>query len=79
MLKKMDYVMIIFTDMNRSVEFYRDNLGIPLKFQSEEWGKLDSTFATCSMVHAQSPIDIKGATAADIPGGIVHQTDLHNE
>jgi len=32
-----------------------------------EWGKLDSTFATCSMGHAQSPIDIKGATAADLP------------
>jgi carbonic anhydrase len=32
-----------------------------------EWGKIDTSFATCSMGHAQSPIDIKGATAADLP------------
>jgi len=32
-----------------------------------EWGKIDTTFATCSMGHAQSPIDIKGATVADLP------------
>ena len=31
------------------------------------WGKLDSTFATCSIGHTQSPIDIKGATSADLP------------
>jgi len=37
MLKKMDYVMVIVSDMNRSVEFYRDKLGIPLKFQSPDW------------------------------------------
>jgi carbonic anhydrase len=32
-----------------------------------EWGKIDTSFAACSMGHAQSPIDIKGATAADLP------------
>jgi carbonic anhydrase len=31
------------------------------------WGKLDSTYATCSQGHAQSPIDIKGASPADLP------------
>jgi carbonic anhydrase len=32
-----------------------------------EWGKLDSAFATCSVGHTQSPIDIKGAKKADLP------------
>jgi carbonic anhydrase len=32
-----------------------------------EWGKLDSTYATCSFGHTQSPIDIKGAKSADLP------------
>jgi carbonic anhydrase len=32
-----------------------------------EWGKLDSTYSTCSLGHAQSPIDIKGARSADLP------------
>lgn len=32
-----------------------------------EWGKLDSAYATCSTGKTQSPIDIKGAKAADLP------------
>ena len=32
-----------------------------------EWGKIDTSFATCSTGHVQSPIDIKGAVAADLP------------
>jgi Carbonic anhydrase len=31
-----------------------------------EWGKIDTTFAACSM-GTQSPIDIKGAVASDLP------------
>lgn len=37
MFTKIDYTMIVVSDMNRSVEFYRDRLGIPLKFQSPDW------------------------------------------
>jgi carbonic anhydrase len=40
-------------------------------YQGEEgpaaWGKLDAAFATCSVGHTQSPIDIKGAKSADLP------------
>ena len=31
-----------------------------------EWGKLDSSYATCSLGHTQSPIDIKEAKKADL-------------
>ena len=44
MFKQIDYTMIIVSDMQRSVEFYRDKLGIPLKFQTPEW----TEFATGS-------------------------------
>ena len=37
MFQKVDYVMIIVSDMKRSVEFYRDKLGLQLKFESPEW------------------------------------------
>lgn len=37
MLKQLDYTMVIVSDMKRSVEFYRDKLGIPLKFESPDW------------------------------------------
>ena len=32
-----------------------------------EWGELDPAFATCQLGKLQSPIDIRGAKAADLP------------
>ena len=32
-----------------------------------EWGELDKTFASCQLGKVQSPIDIRGAKAADLP------------
>jgi carbonic anhydrase len=32
-----------------------------------KWGELDQTFATCKLGKVQSPIDIRGAKAADLP------------
>ena len=37
MFKQIDYTMVVVSDMQRSVEFYRDKLGIPLKFQTPDW------------------------------------------
>jgi lactoylglutathione lyase len=34
---KIDYVMITVSNMARSVAFYKDKLGIPMKFGSPEW------------------------------------------
>src|SRR4029077_13030373 len=33
----------------------------------KEWGALKSEFATCKVGKVQSPIDIRGAKAADLP------------
>jgi carbonic anhydrase len=32
-----------------------------------EWGELDKGFATCKLGKVQSPIDIRGAKATDLP------------
>lgn len=37
MFTQIDYTMVVVSDMQRSVEFYRDKLGITLKFQSPDW------------------------------------------
>ena len=37
MFTQLDYTMVVVSDMQRSVEFYRDKLGITLKFQSPDW------------------------------------------
>lgn len=50
MFKQMDYAMVIVSDMKRSVEFYRDTLGIELKFESPEWTEF-STGATTLALH----------------------------
>jgi lactoylglutathione lyase len=37
MFQQVDYVMIVVSNMQRSIQFYRDILGLPLKFDTEEW------------------------------------------
>jgi len=49
MFEKLDYVMVIVSDMNRSVEFYRDKLGIPLKFQSPDWTEFQMEGTTLAL------------------------------
>ena len=50
MFTQIDYTMIIVSDMKRSVAFYRDTLGIPLKFESPEWTEF-ATGATTLALH----------------------------
>ena len=50
MFNQIDYTMIIVSDMKRSVAFYRDTLGIPLKFESPEWTEF-ATGATTLALH----------------------------
>ena len=50
MFSQIDYTMIIVSDMDRSIEFYRDKLGMPLKFQSPDWTEF-LTGATTLALH----------------------------
>jgi lactoylglutathione lyase len=47
--KQIDYTMIVVSDMDRSVEFYRDRLGIPLKFQSPDWTEFQTGTTTLAL------------------------------
>ena len=49
MFKQLDYTMIIVSDMNRSVEFYADKIGLPLKFQSPDWTEFDTGTTTLAL------------------------------
>ena len=49
MFKQIDYTMVVVSDMDRSVEFYRDKLGIPLKFQSPEWTEFQTGVTTLAL------------------------------
>jgi len=50
MFKQIDYTMVVVSDMKRSVEFYREKLGIPLKFESPDWTEF-ATGATTLALH----------------------------
>ena len=39
MAPRLAYVMLFVADMDRAVKFYRDTLGLPLKFQSPGWSE----------------------------------------
>jgi lactoylglutathione lyase len=49
MFKQIDYTMVIVSDMGRAVEFYRDKLGIPLKFESPEWTEFQTGATTLAL------------------------------
>ena len=34
---RVSYSIVFVSDMNRAVSFYRDVMGLPLKFESPEW------------------------------------------
>ncbi len=49
MFNQIDYTMVIVSDMGRSVEFYRDKLGIPLKFETPEWTEFQTGTTTLAL------------------------------
>ncbi|OGC92342.1 MAG: hypothetical protein A2142_08595 [candidate division Zixibacteria bacterium RBG_16_48_11] len=62
MFKQVDYVMVVVSDMQKSIKFYRDILGLPLKFESPEWTEFQ-TGATTLALHGG------GVRNPDPPGG----------
>jgi lactoylglutathione lyase len=49
MFKQIDYTMVIVSDMARSIEFYRDKLGLNLKMQSPEWTEFETGPTTLAL------------------------------
>ena len=54
MFKKIDYTMIMVTDMKRSLHFYRDILGFRVRFESEFWTEFDTEGTTLAL-HGGAP------------------------
>ena len=49
MQKKIHYAIIFVSDMKRAVEFYRDVLGLPLRFESPGWTEFDTEGTTLAL------------------------------
>jgi predicted enzyme related to lactoylglutathione lyase len=59
MAVKLSYVIEFVGNMDRAVKFYRDVVGLPLKFQSPEWSEF-STGETTLALHAASEKNAAG-------------------
>ena len=57
---KLNYVIEFVADMDRAVRFYRDVLGLPLKFQSPGWSEF-STGETSLGLHPASGKNLAGS------------------
>ena len=49
MFKQIDYVMIGVSNMEQSVGFYKDILGMPLKYQRNEWTEFQTGATTLAL------------------------------
>ena len=58
MLKPLSHVIVYCSDMKRSVAFYRDQLGFPVKRESPEWTEFH-TGATTLALHSAKPSPTK--------------------
>jgi lactoylglutathione lyase len=57
MFKQIDYVMIGVSNMERSVAFYKDILGIPLKYKTNEWTEFQTGTTTLALHLSKARID----------------------
>ena len=64
MFSKVDYVMINVSDMRRSVAFYRDTLGLKLKFESPGWSEFETGATTLALHAATRAAGSQAATQA---------------
>lgn len=46
---RVNYAIVFVSDMNRSVAFYRDVLGLPLRFESPEWTEFATEGSTLAL------------------------------
>ena len=46
---RVNYAIVFVSDMKRSVAFYRDVIGLPLKFDSPEWSEFATEGATLAL------------------------------
>jgi lactoylglutathione lyase len=74
---RLSHAMTFVSDMKRSVAFYRDVLGLPLRFESPEWTEFaagGATFALHATADGPAPGGIHRAWGTARPG--FHVDDL---
>ena len=48
-MNKVDYTIVFVSEMKKAVEFYRDALGLPLRFESPGWAEFATDGTTLAL------------------------------
>jgi lactoylglutathione lyase len=65
---RVNYVIVFVSDMKRSVSFYRDVLGLPLKFESPGWTEFATDGATLALHLSELPNPERGGAHGEPAG-----------
>jgi lactoylglutathione lyase len=69
MFSKVDYIMVNVADMSRSVAFYRDILGLSLKFESPGWSEFQTGATTLALHQSRARVGGEGRGPAEPVAG----------
>src|SRR5947209_8247962 len=67
-LSKPDYIVVYVSDMQRSTAFYRDVLGLPLKFNTPGWTEFNT--GTTTLALHTTPGEAVAQPAGRTPAGL---------
>jgi lactoylglutathione lyase len=65
---RLNYAIVFVSDMKRAVAFYRDVIGLPLKFESPGWSEFATEGATLAL-HASEGSDPGMENPLKVPAG----------
>ena len=65
---RVNYAIVFVSEMKRSVWFYRDVMGLPLKFESPDWTEFATEGATLAL-HASEGSPAEKDDAEKVPAG----------
>jgi len=65
---KVNYAIVFVSDMKRSVCFYRDVIGLPMKFESPHWTEFETGGATLAL-HLSDTSGSDAVDSEDLPAG----------
>ena len=55
MFNQLDYVMVAVSDMPTSVRFYKETLGLPLKYETNDWTEFQTGKTTLALHAGRKP------------------------
>lgn len=81
---RVSYAIVFVSDMSKSVVFYRDVIGLPLRFESPEWTEFATGGATLALHAGRRPADGPDDPAGEPAGrcrpglAVADLTEFHN-